>query len=41
MVGTHLSKMVMTEEILFEINDGIARVTFNRPDQHNAINFDG
>ena len=41
MVGTHLSKMPMTEEILFEINDGIARVTFNRPDQHNAINFDG
>ena len=41
MVGTHLSNMPMTEEILFEINDGVARVTFNRPDQHNAINFDG
>ncbi len=29
----------MSEEILLEERDGIATVTFNRPDQHNAISY--
>jgi enoyl-CoA hydratase len=31
----------MTDEILVEKSDGIATVTFNRPDQRNAINYHG
>ena len=30
----------MSEEILLEQREGIATVTFNRPDQRNAINYD-
>ncbi len=29
----------MTEEVLFDIADGIATITINRPDQRNAINL--
>ena len=29
----------MTEELLFEVNDGIGRVTFNRPAQRNALTW--
>ena len=29
----------MTEELLYEIRDGIGYVTFNRPDQRNALTF--
>ena len=31
----------MSDDILLDRQDGIATVTFNRPDQRNAINFDG
>ena len=31
----------MSEPIKFEVKDQIARVTFNRPEQHNAISYDG
>ncbi len=31
----------MSEPITFEIRDQIAWVTFNRPEQHNAINDEG
>ncbi|MCH8206553.1 MAG: enoyl-CoA hydratase/isomerase family protein [Chloroflexi bacterium] len=31
----------MAEEILVERRDGVATVTFNRPDQRNAVSFDG
>jgi enoyl-CoA hydratase len=31
----------MSDDILLERQDGIATVTFNRPDQRNAINYDG
>ncbi|HEX7967907.1 MAG TPA: enoyl-CoA hydratase/isomerase family protein [Stellaceae bacterium] len=30
----------MSDELLFEIRDGIARVTFNRPQARNALTFD-
>lgn len=29
----------MSDPILLEINDGIALVTLNRPDRHNALNY--
>ncbi|MGI4978415.1 MAG: enoyl-CoA hydratase/isomerase family protein [Janthinobacterium lividum] len=29
----------MTDELLFEVRDGIARVTFNRPQARNALTF--
>ncbi len=29
----------MTEELLFEVDDGIGRVTFNRPAQRNALTW--
>src|SRR5215216_4309565 len=28
----------MAEELLYDVKDGVARVTLNRPDQHNALN---
>ncbi len=31
----------MTTDILFEQRDGVATVTFNRPDRRNAITYDG
>ena len=31
----------MTTDILFEHRDGVATVTFNRPDRRNAITYDG
>ena len=31
----------MSDDILLDQQDGIATVTFNRPDQRNAINYDG
>lgn len=31
----------MSDDILVERQDGIATVTFNRPEQRNAINYDG
>ena len=31
----------MAKEILLDIEDNIATVTFNRPDQHNAISYEG
>jgi len=31
----------MAKEILLDIEDNIATVTFNRPDQHNAISYRG
>ena len=31
----------MSKEILLDIKDDIAIVTFNRPDQHNAISYEG
>ena len=31
----------MGDEILIEKQDGVATVTFNRPDQRNAINYHG
>ena len=31
----------MTSDILFEQRDGVATVTFNRPDRRNAITYDG
>ena len=31
----------MSEPITYEIRDQIAWVTFNRPEQHNAINYEG
>ena len=31
----------MSKEILLDIEDNIATVTFNRPDQHNAISYEG
>ena len=31
----------MSEPIKYEVKDQIARVTFNRPEQHNAISYDG
>ena len=31
----------MSDPIIFELNNQIARITFNRPDQHNAISYDG
>ena len=31
----------MSKEILLSIEDNIATVTFNRPDQHNAISYEG
>ena len=31
----------MSDDILLDRQDGIATVTFNRPDQRNAINYDG
>jgi enoyl-CoA hydratase/carnithine racemase len=29
----------MTEDLLYAVNDGIARLTFNRPDARNALTF--
>ena len=29
----------MTEEILYEVNDGVGRITFNRPEARNALTF--
>ena len=29
----------MTEELLYEVNDGIGRITFNRPEARNALTF--
>src|ERR1700726_962672 len=29
----------MTDELLYEIQDGIGRITFNRPAQRNAFTF--
>ncbi|GAC1346334.1 MAG: enoyl-CoA hydratase/isomerase family protein [Acetobacteraceae bacterium] len=29
----------MSEELLFEVADGIGRITFNRPDQRNALTW--
>ena len=29
----------MTDPVLLEINDGVALVTLNRPDKHNALNY--
>ena len=31
----------MSEPIKFNIENQIARVTFNRPEQHNVISYDG
>ena len=31
----------MADEILLEIHNKVANITFNRPDQHNAIAYDG
>ena len=31
----------MSEPIKFNIENQIARVTFNRPEQHNAISYEG
>ena len=31
----------MTSEILLNINNKVAYITFNRPDQHNAIAYEG
>ncbi len=31
----------MSEPIKFNVENQIARVTFNRPEQHNAISYDG
>ena len=30
----------MSQKLLVAIEDGIATLTLNRPDQHNAIDFD-
>ncbi|MEL6281028.1 MAG: enoyl-CoA hydratase-related protein, partial [Pseudomonadota bacterium] len=29
----------MTNELLYEITDGVGRITFNRPDQRNALTY--
>src|SRR5580704_14632456 len=29
----------MTQEILYEVNDGVGRITFNRPEARNAFSF--
>ena len=31
----------MADAILLETNNNVANITFNRPDQHNAISYDG
>ena len=31
----------MSDQINFEITNRVARITFNRPDQHNAISYEG
>jgi enoyl-CoA hydratase/carnithine racemase len=30
----------MAEKLLYEVRDGVARITFNRPDVHNAIDIE-
>lgn len=35
------NRKLVTTDILFEQRDGVATVTFNRPDRRNAITYDG